>query len=256
MNPLKAITDSYERKARLYPLLLCVAPIAAIAFGNLPSNLSIFEKMFTLFMATGGTYLLSQISRDSGKQGEAQLFERWGGMPSVSLLRHADQRIDPITKERYHKILSSCVPGTQPIALDEERADPTSADKTYTAWSNFLRVNARSSNQFPLLAYENSNYGYRRNVWGMRPYGLAISAAAAVVAAIELLSILLQNERLSSEFFGLSFFAFLFLLLWSFLFTESWVRLAAEAYATRLLETTDSFAATSSMNKSEIINRK
>jgi hypothetical protein len=44
--------------------------------------------LFGLASSLGFTFLLSQLVRDSGKARELWLFEKWGGKPSIAMLRH------------------------------------------------------------------------------------------------------------------------------------------------------------------------
>ena len=101
--------DRYARNARLYPSLLVIAPtvIAIVAIAGL--ELSWLKMLWLGLGAVGGTYWLSQLARDPGKVLENKLWESWGGMPSVAILRHGDRRIDAITKARYYARLVELV---------------------------------------------------------------------------------------------------------------------------------------------------
>jgi hypothetical protein len=79
MNPINVITDSYERKARLYPALLLVAPIVIAIVGVGSAKLSALESVGTVAAGCGGAFLLTQLGRDAGKKCEKALFEGWGG---------------------------------------------------------------------------------------------------------------------------------------------------------------------------------
>lgn len=135
MNPISLITDSYDRKARVYPSLLLVAPAVGTLVAFLSSQLSALQSLGVAIVGCGGTFLLSQLARDAGKKGEPKLFEQWGGMPSVAIFRHRDGRLDPITKARYQKRLATLARGTKAPTVDEEQADPAAADQVYSAWS-------------------------------------------------------------------------------------------------------------------------
>src|SRR5947208_9959356 len=66
---------------------------------------------------------------------------------------------------------------------EEEAADPEGADQRYEACVRFLRNATRDRSTFPLVFAENVNYGFRRNLWGMRSAGIACSAVSALGAA-------------------------------------------------------------------------
>jgi hypothetical protein len=240
MSPLNLITDSYDRPARLYPALLLIAPIVVVAVAIMSEDLTVLKTLGTLAAGCGGAFLLSQLARDSGKKREKELFEQWGGLPSVAIFRHRDPRLNEITKSRYHKKLASLVPEANAPSVADEQADPVRADRVYAAWSTYLRVNTRDTKKYALLFRENVNYGYRRNVFGLRLIGIIISVFSCVVSAIWLYLQYASTGRVSAEIAGAFLFAFAFLLLWVFRFSSSWVRVPADAYAERLAETTES----------------
>src|SRR5216683_1483770 len=103
MNPINLITDGYERKARLCPALLLVAPLVITVVGVTSVKFSKLESLGAALVGCGGAFLLTQLARDGGKRCEKAFFEKWGGLPSVAVFRYRDIRIDPITKVRYHK---------------------------------------------------------------------------------------------------------------------------------------------------------
>jgi hypothetical protein len=119
---LDLIKDGYDRKARLYPALLVVLPIAVAVGAVVSIRESVVESAAAALASCGGAFLLTQLARDRGKRGESALFNQWGGMPSITILRHSNQRIDALTKARYHKRLSALVKGTKSpsVAMEEE----------------------------------------------------------------------------------------------------------------------------------------
>jgi len=239
MNAMKVALDSYERKARLYPALLVLAPVVATAVAALGTRISILESLVAIAIACGGAFLLAQLARDAGKKGEKHLLKQWGGLPSVSIFRHRDGRLDAITKARYHVRLAGLVQGTRVVSPAEEQADEVAADVVYTAWSNYVRVRTRDSIKYSLLFKENVNYGFRRNVWGMRVVGLLVSLACAVIDGWRVYQLRKTTGLISEEFVGALAIALVFLLLWAFRFSTEWVRLPANAYAERLAEAVD-----------------
>lgn len=240
MNALNLITDGYERKARLYPALLLVAPIVITIVGIASTKLSTLESSAAALAGCGGAFLLTQLARDAGKKREKQFFEEWGGLPSVAIFRHRDTRIDAITKGRYHKQLATLVKGTKAASPEGEAADPAAADQVYSAWSSYLRVHTRDTKKYQLLFQENISYGYRRNVCGLRPLGIVVSSLSLAGGAGWLYHLHSTTGTITAESVGALVCVFVILLLWAFRFTPNWVRIPADAYAERLAETTDS----------------
>jgi hypothetical protein len=243
MNPLNLITDGYERKARLYPALLLVAPVVMTAVAIFPAKFSGLQSLVAAVVGCGGAFLLSQLARDAGKNGEKSLFARWGGLPSIAIFRHRDTRLDSITKVRYHKKLADLVEGTKAPTLEQEQTDPNAADGVYAAWSNYLRVNTRDTRKFALLFQENVNYGYRRNVWGLRAIGIAACALSSLVAGACLYYVHQSTEKLDEAVAAAGVFALVLLACWIFRFSADWVRVAADAYAERLAECAETLPA-------------
>jgi hypothetical protein len=237
MSLLNLISERYDREARLYPALLLIAPAVITGVALFSAKLTALQSLGATLVGFGGAFLLTQLARDAGKNREPFLFKLWGGMPSVAIFRHRHSRLDSITKTRYHKQLTALVKGAKAPTTADEQAAPGAADEVYTSWSHFLRVNARDNpKKFPLLLQENVSYGYRRNVWGLRPVGIAVSVACVLATAGRLWFIHMGTGQIGQDIAGALAVSLLFLALWSFRFTAGWVRVPADAYAERLAE--------------------
>lgn len=237
---LNTLTDGYERKARLYPALLLVAPAIAAGVAIFSARLGGLQSLAVGMAGCGGSFLFTQLARDSGKRAESFLFAKWGGLPSIALFRHRDARLDAVTKARYHKKLAVLVKEAKAPTPEMELSDPDAADVIYSAWSNFLRSNTRDRRRFALLFQENVNYGYRRNVWGLRPLGIAVSAFSLVSVGVRLCFIYSTTAAIDGALGGAGIFAASMLILWIFRFNDDWVRIPADAYAERLAEAVES----------------
>ena len=179
--------------------------------------------------------LLAQVGRDAGKRKEALLFKLWGGKPTTRLLRYRDAANITLLRRRHTK-LAALLGITMPGA-NEEAANPRAADEVYETCVTFLRDKTRVREQFPLVFEENCNYGFRRNLWGMKPLGVMLALLA--LAAIAAIPVVDAGARLSPRLSTVAVAAvadLVLLLGWLFVFTPRWVRVAAGAYAERLLE--------------------
>jgi hypothetical protein len=96
---------------------------------------------------------------------------------------HRDEEFDPVSKARYHELLSKKLKTPLPTKA-EEAADPAAADAAYAAASSWLVENTRDKKKFNLLVRDNITYGYRRNGHGVRRAGLAICAAVLAWIAL------------------------------------------------------------------------
>jgi hypothetical protein len=242
MTPINIITDGYERKARLYPALWLISPVIVTGVALLTAKFNMLQSLAGGVVGCGGAFLLTQLARDAGKKHEASLFAKWGGLPSVTIFRHRDSRLDSITKARYHKKLAALVKEVKAPTPEQEHADPAAADAVYTAWSNYLRVNTRDTKKFALLFQENVAYGCRRNLWGLRALGITVSILSLGVCGVRLYLVHSKNGEIDEVVAGAAAFAALMLLLWLFRFTGDWVRVPADAYAERLAESVETLA--------------
>ena len=239
MTPINIITDGYERKARLYPALWLISPVIVTGVALLTAKFSMLQSLAGGVVGCGGAFLLTQLARDAGKKHEASLFAKWGGLPSVTIFRHRDSRLDSITKARYHKKLAALVKEAKAPTPEQEQTDPVAADAVYTAWSNYLRVNTRDTKKFALLFQENVAYGCRRNLWGLRALGITASILSLLLAVLRLYLIHSSTGNIDEALGGAAAFATIMLLLWIFRFNGDWVRVPADAYAERLAESAE-----------------
>ncbi len=249
MNPMDVVMDSYDRKARLYPALLLVAPAVTTGAAVLGTTISVLQALGAAVVAGGGAFLMSQLARDAGKEREAALLDRWGGLPSVAILRHRDRRLDPVTKARYHAQLAILVEGTKAPTVADEEADADAADRVYTAWSNYVRVSTRDRKRYSLIFNENVNYGFRRNVWGLRPVGILTCAVCCLVAGARLYQLYKTTGVVNERIAGALVLALVFLALWMFRFSAEWVRVPAYAYAERLAESVETLGTKTAMER-------
>jgi hypothetical protein len=236
---LGRIPDQYTVRARLLPALLVALPAGVATLAWFPDGILGWGAVWGLITWSGGTLLLAQIGRDAGKRKEARLFELWGGKPTTRMLRHAGGA-NPVTLARRHEKLKSLMQDVKLPTPEEEAADPHAADEVYEACTTFLREKTRDRKKFDLVFEENCNYGFRRNLWGMKPLGLVIALLA--LAAIVGIPVTDPAAR-SGGRLGLvavtGAVGLLLLLGWLFVFTPGWVRVAAGAYAERLLEASE-----------------
>ena len=147
VNPISLISDTYERKARLYPALLLAAPVIIVVDGDVVAD-TVPRSIIAGMSDSAVRIFLTQPARDAGTKREKQLFVEWGGLPSIAIFRHSDDRLDPVTKAHYHKKLNALVKDAKAPTVDEENVDPAAADVIYSAWSHYLRVSTRTPRNF------------------------------------------------------------------------------------------------------------
>jgi len=238
------LLDPYEFKARLIPgLLLLVPPISfiALAWGAehpIPASLS------SILVICGGPYALAAFVRTWGQRAQEKLFRRWGGAPSTILLRHRDQKLAEPTKQQYHQLIQTKLNIKIPNG-DAERSDPRSADAAYVAAADALRPLAADKKKYPFVFKELVAYGFNRNCYGIRWFGLMSAAATVLAISIHVNFLQLFPTGIHPEVFRevdvgprlTLLLSMVLMLLWMFHFTARTVEQAGYSYARRLYET-------------------
>ena len=229
---MNKLLDIYTRRARLQPPVLVALPLGIATLAWFPNGLEGWGVLWGLIVWSGGTALIAQIGRDAGKKKEPKLFEMWGGKPTTRMLRHRDPS-NKVILERRHRKLQELMRNLRIPTPEEEQTNPDAADDVYETCATFLREKTRDKNKYKLVFEENCNYGFRRNLWGMKPLGisLAIVGLAAVVALF-----VLKKGSVPPVAIPCGIGNLLLLLGWIFWFKTDWVRIPAEAYSERLLD--------------------
>lgn len=225
--------DNYSIRARVVPVLLVMMPVVlAVPCVGLAHHPVLGLGSALVIAALVG--ILGQVGRDAGKSKEPDLFRSWGGNPAAIMLRHRDSRLNPVTKERYHAKLGGLRRSLRMPTLQSEIAAPEVADGHYASCVDFLREATRDRGRFGLVFGENVNYGLRRNLWAMKPTGIALAIGGAGFCAL-----VESDATLASRGVPLIVDAAM-LSFWLARVTPNWVRSAAESYAERLLGACDS----------------
>ena len=234
-------TDPYERKARLLPGLLVVAPTVVALATQFGAKNAVLGAAVGIVGSCGGVYGLASIVRAKGKELEERLVAKWGGMPTTLALRHRNSFLDNVSKQRYHELITRKLGISMPTA-SEEAADPAKADDTYIGATKRLRELTRGDRG--LLFKENISYGFHRNLLAMKPTGILLCLLASIYGLIEAGVIHGHSPYVIPERLGklnisagiTLLVSFAFLATWILYVTSSSVRRIGFAYAERLFE--------------------
>ncbi|WP_192822777.1 hypothetical protein [Rufibacter sp. LB8] len=234
--------DNYTLKARLYPVIILFFPLVVLGIFYSIEFKNILHFLSSVGVVGALTYLFSQLGRDRGKKLEQLLWQSWGGAPSIQLMRFGNQTIDKYTKSRYHsKLLHLC---SVPVHPDEvmERNNPSEADEIYKTWTKFLITKTRDESAFPLLFKENTSYGFRRNLWGLKPFGICLVCIVIISNYFFWCYKLdvFNPIKFSNIFFYTAVVLGLILIFWITVVRKDWIKLPAFSYAERLLESVES----------------
>lgn len=240
---LSKIVDTYDLRARLFPGLLVLLPIAVFFYSVFGQKNPFFGATISLIIACGGPYALASIVRTRGQRAQERLYLLWGGRPTTILLRHRDKRLSTHTKKRYHELIAAKFNLEVP-SLEQEQEDKSKADSVYTAATDQLIALTRDSKKFPLVFKELVAYGFNRNGYGVRWIGttvslltIALTIIHARIITLELLSIdIAAISGISVENAVTLVVSTLLLSAWLFHFTGSTVKQSGFSYAERLHE--------------------
>jgi hypothetical protein len=223
--------DAYTWRARVAPVLLVISPAFVLMVTTAAAQ---FKAAFTSASVVALlTLVAAQVGRDGGRELQPALWQKWGGAPTLRLLRFSGG--EPAKRvERRHASIEVATGHRLPTAA-EEAADPSAADVEYEDALTVLRNLTRDEAEHKLVFAENVNYGFRRNTLGLRPWGIA---SAVLVLAIAVGVFLLSHKTASDRLAAVGpagMWAVLSLVFFGFIVSDEWVRLPADAYAERLV---------------------
>ena len=238
MNPLKLV-DEYTARARILPGLLAVLPIAVTIYAWDPGNAFGWDRLGGLLSGFGGTILLAFIARDLGKRAEERLYKKWGGRPTEQMLMHSGP-IEPTLRARRHRAIDTLFPDLTVPTMAEEADDQAATHARFHSITELLIGRARANKKdYPLVFEENCNYGFRRNMYGMRWLGFAIALVGSIVLGVQIYIHISTRELVATLTIVFEAVNIASCLVWVFWVNEKAVRKGAELYAARLLETLD-----------------
>jgi len=232
--------DRYSIKARLWPALLAGMP-ASLGIATLLDLEWWNSSIVAGASGIGLMFLLAQVARKLGKNCEAKLFAAWGGKPSVRFLRHVDDHFDFHTKARYHGNVARLFGIHMPTAA-QERDNPQAAESAYEAATVGLLRETRDTNRFSLLFDENINFGFCRNLLGLKPTGIALSLFGLATGGYQVAANFSASESIAVFPTLTTAASLLMLYVWFFIVDEDWPKTAAFAFADRLFEASDALA--------------
>ena len=173
--------DRYTWKARILPVYLTAAPAVLAIAATLPEGLNLPLAGASAIVFLTLSYFVSQVASDFGKRLEPALWDSWGGPPTTRFLRHDNEEFNPATRARVHSQLRAL--GLRIPTAKEEQTDRERTLGLYSSAVDDIRRLTRDSERFHLVYKGNIEYGFRRNLLGLKQGGLAIAALALVVSS-------------------------------------------------------------------------
>lgn len=224
------LPDTYTLKARIAPVLTIIAlpALSALVFVS-PSNPTSWFAAPAAIVALWA--FTSLVGRGRGKSLEKDLFKKWGGSPTLKMLRYRSTSLPREQLAMLHQHFSKATFIRTPDEIFEQHV-MDEADAAYEAITRHMRDETRDQKEFPLVFDELCNYGYVRNLFGLRPLGGWTGIAGAIVAAGYLFAVQQSLLDLRAIAIALNLVSAITWFSWP---TESSVRMVAESYADKLV---------------------
>jgi hypothetical protein len=236
--------DSYTIAARIWPGLLAAAPALALGLAALPLLPGI-GKLWTLLAAAFTTFA-ALAARRAGNRIQPVLWKAWGGPPTVERLRYSSQTSAAEVSRRHREVERILGDGLKLPTPEEESNDPVAADAAYFAATRRVIALIRGNPDNALMASENRNYGFARNLIGLKPFGLWCSGIVLVVSVAVGIAIGQASSWNSAlPLLASTLVSIVAMVLWLQVDAD-FVKPSADAYADRLIDALDNLPPASS----------
>ncbi len=236
MAAVTNLLDPYERRARFYPVVLVLLPLALSVASWMPSDVDLLALAGSAVFGVGCAAFLTQLARDQGRNKEPELFRAWGGKPSEQALSYKGGVFGETTLSRCHRKLATIDPELRfPEDADQEEENLAEAARVYESANDLLLGRTRDREKYHLVFEENVNYGYRRNLWGMKPAGVAAALLGLGAGVGRLIASASTAGDIAVTPIVSGIAGVTLVVLWLFHVRPSWVKVAADAYARQLV---------------------
>ena len=225
--------DSYSTRARMFPVYITISPVILVLAALLPKGLDLPLAGAAVVVLVPLSFLASQVGADFGKRLEKGLWKKWGGPPTTRFLRRGSSEYNAGSRERIHAKLRAS--GLSVPSEHEEIEDRGAADSNWVTCTEELIRRTRNKKKYPLVFKGLVEYGFRRNLLGLKKFGLPICILSLLACVWSVWSTSNSNE-VSAVGVSATLLIIGLLLVWLVWVTETMVSVAANRYARFLLE--------------------
>ena len=230
---MRSVFDHYSWHARVFPVYVTISPIILTLSAILPDGLDLPLGATAAIVFVPLSFLTGQVGADFGKRLEKRLWIQWNGPPTTRFLRHSNAEFNVITRQRVHMKFHSL--GFRVPSADDQRRNPQAADAHWEACTEELIRRTRDRGKFPLVFKGLTEYGFRRNLLGLKRLGLPLSIMA-LLGCLWKVWASWGNQEAVAVAVGATLLALSLLVVWIFWLTEEVVAISANRYARFLLE--------------------
>jgi len=230
MDKFLSCFDGYTIKARMLPVFIAILPIILIIinFYNIVFSLNNTINIGIVILIVILLYILSFEVRMGGKNTEKKLKKEWGAFPTTILLRY---KTNFSNAKKYHELFKEKLNIDLPNK-DEENNNIQEADYKYNAAIDLLRERTRDNK---ILLDANINYGFIRNLLGVKFLSLFMSSSTSFLFTYFLYEHFINHETIQKDIW-LIFITILLNIFWIFFVSKKRVKQYADIYAEQLLK--------------------
>ena len=226
--------DTYSFRARVLPVYLTLAPIVLLLAAVVPEGLKLPIGGAAALVFAPISFFLGQVGADFGKRLEKSLWTNWGGPPTTRFLRHGNDEFNEVTRGRVHAKLRQL--GLHVPTREEQDQDQCAADTHYQSCTQDLIRRTRDTRKFPLVFKGLSEYGFRRNLLGLKALGVSLSVVGVAGSVWSTYTAWTATNELPAVSLIAGLISAGLLLAWLVWVTERTVKLSADRYARFILE--------------------
>ena len=230
---MRSVFDRYSLQARVFPVYITISPIILGLAAILPQGLDLPLGVATAIVFVPLAFLASQVGADFGKRLEKPLWIKWGGPPTTRFLRHSNGEFNRVTRQLLHTKLRSL--GLHVPSADDQQRDLKAADAHWEACTEVLIRRTRDHKRFPLVYQGLTEYGFRRNLLGLKPFGLTLSIVALLACPWKAWDGWVNQETIAVPV-GAVLLSLSLFVTWVVWVKERTVAISANRYARFLLE--------------------
>ena len=226
--------DTYSFRARVLPVYLTLAPVVLLLAAVVPEGLKLPIGGAAALVFAPISFFLGQVGADFGKRLEKSLWTKWGGPPTTRFLRHGNHEFNEVTRGRVHAKLRQL--GLHVPTHEEQEEDQCTADTNYQSCTEDLIRRTRDTRKFPLVFKGLTEYGFRRNLLGLKAFGVSLTIVGLVGSAWSTYTAWIATKEMPAVSLVAGLISAGLFLAWLVWVTERAVKLSDERYARFLLE--------------------
>lgn len=226
--------DTYSFRARVLPVYLTLVPIVLLLAALVPDGLKIPLGGSAALVFVPISFFLSQVGADFGKRLEKELWRDWGGAPTTRFLRHGNNEFNQVTRGRVHDRLRAI--GLHVPTLEEQEQDERRADEYFESCTEELIRRTRDEKKYPLVFKGLVEYGFRRNLLGLKVLGVITTVSGIAGATWSMCSGWSAADKPPTVSIVTGLISVGLLVAWVTWVTKRNVSLTADRYARFILE--------------------